>query len=187
MTANRYSVTTGGPVTFTATLAGTGASGQTITFQRRQSGDSAWVTIGTAATGTGGTASFMYAPRFSATYQSVFAGSGSLKAATSDTDAIGVVSKIALSPGSKTVRRCTSITNTATVTPIGATGGTVSFLVNKNVKGTWVYQGASTVRLNSAGKASYARPWSSAYSFYVRARANDTLCTTRPRGRTSRR
>jgi hypothetical protein len=173
MTANRYSVATGGTVVFTATLAGNGATGQTLTFQRRQAGDPGWVTVGTAVTSSSGVASFTYAPMFNATYQSVFAGSGSLQAATSDADVVGVVSKVALSPGNKTVNRGTKITYTATVTPNAKSNGTVTFLIYKKVSGTWTYQGSSTVRLTSAGKASYARTWSSPGSFYMRARAND--------------
>ncbi|MEI8334075.1 MAG: Ig-like domain-containing protein [Chloroflexota bacterium] len=178
MTASRYSLTVGGSVTFTATLAGNGAASQTLTFQRQQTGDAGWVTIGTAVTNAGGVASFTYAPVFNAKYQSTFAGSGSLQAATSDFDTIGVISRVVLSPGNKTVNRRTKVTYTATVTPNAGTHGTVTFLIYKKVSGTWVYQGSSTVLQNSAGKASYTRTWSSPGSFYVRARANDNTYYT---------
>jgi hypothetical protein len=186
MTASRYSVATGGTVAFTATLAGNGAAGQTLSFQRQQPGDTGWVTIGTAVTGTGGVASFTYAPMFSARYQSVFAGSGALQAATSDTDVVGIVSKVALSPGNRTVNRGTKIKYTATVTPNAKSNGTVTFLIYKSVRGVWVYQGSSTVLLNGAGKASYTRTWSSPGSFYVRARANDNAYYTASQSQISR-
>jgi hypothetical protein len=174
VSANRYSVATGGSVTFTATLAGTGTNGQTLTFQRQQPGDAGWVTIGTAMTGATGAATFTFTPTYTARYQAVFAGSASLQAATSDADLVGVVSKTTLSPGSKTVKQGTRITYTATVAPSIGTKATVTFLIYKSVQGVWTYQGSSTARCNSAGKATYARTWSSPGSFYVRARANDT-------------
>ena len=97
--------------------------------------------------------------------------SASLQPATSDVDQIGVVSQTTLSPGSKTVKKGTRITYTATVAPSPGTKATVTFLIYKSVQGVWTYQGSSTVRCDSAGKATYGRTWTChAGSFYVRAR-----------------
>jgi hypothetical protein len=163
-------------LTLTATLAGQGAAGQSIVFQRQQPGDTGWVNLGTAQTSASGVATLTFDPQYTASYRAVFSGSGGLSAATSATDTVAVQAVVALSPTSPTtVKKGTTIKYTARVTPAPAGSATVRFLFYTSVGGVWVYSTSRSVRLSTAGVATLAWKWGTAGKWYVIATAPTTV------------
>lgn len=170
-----FTVKTNELVTLAATLAGQGAAGQSIVFQRQQPGDAAWVNIGTAQTSASGVATFAYDPQYTASYRAVFNGSGGLSAATSASDTVAVQAAVTLTPTTPTsVKKGTTVKYTARVTPPPAASATVRFLFYKYVGGAWRYSTSKSVRLSSAGVATLAWKWGTAGKWYVIANAPTT-------------
>jgi hypothetical protein len=165
-----FTVGPGSPVTITATLTGAGSAGQAITFQGTNALHPEWTVFGTATTDASGVASITVNPQFSATVRSVFAGSGTLAPATSETDVIAVRAAVAIAPGgTNTVNRGTSVTYTATLRPDPGQGQRVQFLIYRLVNGVWTFNNQRTLFTNGASQVSLTWRWATAGRWYIRA------------------
>lgn len=165
-----FTVSPGGAVTITATLTGAGSAGQPITFQGTNALHTEWTTFGTATTNASGVASITVRPQFTATVRSVFAGSGTLAPATSDTDVVAVRAAVAISPtGTNTVSRGTSVTYVATLRPDPGQGQRVQFLIYRLVNGVWTFNNQRTFFTNGASQVTLTWRWATAGRWYVRA------------------
>jgi len=162
-------------LTLTATLSGQGSGGQSIVFQRQQPGDAGWVNLGTGQTTASGVATLSFTPKYTANYRAVFNGGGSLVPATSGSDTVAVQALVTLAPTTPTsVKKGTTITYTARVTPAPAATATVRFLFYTYVGSAWAYSTSRSVRLNAAGSATLAWKWGTAGKWYVIANAPTT-------------
>jgi hypothetical protein len=174
-------------LTLTATLAGQGAGGQSIVFQRQQPGDTGWVNLGTAQTSASGLATLTFDPLYTASYRAVFSGSGGLSAATSAADTVAVQASVSLTPTTPTsVKKGTTVKYTARVTPAPAASATVRFLFYRYVGGAWAYSTSKSVRLSTAGVATLAWKWGTAGKWYVIANAPTTIYYAQGSSRTIR-
>ncbi len=166
-----FSIKPGTPMTFTATLSGQGAGGQTITFQGTNALHPEMTTFGTAVTNASGVATLTTPPvNFSATVQAVFAGNGSLAPATSSPDTIGVVAQLTISPsGTNSAKKGSSVTYTATLKPDPGQGQRVQFLIYQYVDGAWVYNNQRTYFTDGNSQVKLTWKWATSGKWYVRA------------------
>ena len=179
-----FAVNTNGALTLSATLSGTGVSGQTITFQRQGATDSGWVNLGTSVTNANGTASLTVAAKYTAQYRATFAGSGSLQAATSAPDTVAVRSTVSLSPATSSVKKGTTVKYSAKVSPVPPGSATVRFQISRYVSGEWVYFTQKSARVNSSGVAVLSYKWATAGKWRIVAIAPATAWYTQSSSRT---
>ena len=167
-----FTVTPGQSVTITSTLAGTGAGGQTITFQGTNALHPTWTTFGSAVTNAAGVATLTVTPTFSSTVQSVFAGNGNLAPTTSAPDSIAVRAALTMSPaGTNSVTKGKVVTYTSTLKPDPGQGQRVQFLIYQWVNGAWQYNNQRTYFTNGASAVQLTWTWATAGKWYVRTTA----------------
>jgi hypothetical protein len=172
--ASAYEVAPGTTMTFTATLSGSGAGGQTIIFEGTNANYPSWTQFGTAVTNSAGVATLTPAQgiNYTATVRARFAGSGTLAPATSTSDVIGVFAQLTISPGgTNNVKKGSAVTYTATLKPNPGLGQKVQFLIYQYVNGKWVYNNQRTYFTTSSSQVKLTWKWSTAGKWYVRAYA----------------
>ena len=170
-------VRAGGSLTLTARLLGAEAAGQTVTFKRQQAGDSGLITIGTGITSASGIAVITVVPQRTAVYQASFPGSGSLAAATSESDQVAVTSTVTLSPrGPVTLKeKIRKVTFRASVGPdVPGVTASMTFVVYRQVDGVYRYVDARKVAEGDHGVAAFAYIFKGTGKWYVFARYSGT-------------
>jgi hypothetical protein len=172
--ASAYEVAPGTTMTFTATLSGAGAGGQTIIFEGTNAYYPQWTQFGTAVTNSAGVATLTPSKgiQYTATVRARFAGSGNLAPATSTSDVIGVTAALTISPGgTNNVTKGSSVTYTATLKPNPGSGQRVQFLIYQYVNGVWTYNNQRTYFTDGNSQVKLTWKWSTAGKWYVRAYA----------------
>ncbi|MCU0504147.1 MAG: hypothetical protein MUE82_00005, partial [Chloroflexi bacterium] len=173
----------GGSVTLTATLAGTGNANQPIAFERDGPDDAGWVTIGTSPTDGSGQATFSTTVPYTSGFRAVFAGSGSLAAATSAPDMVAVAARVTLAPGTASVKKGTTIRYVAAVAPVPLGATVVQFHVWRYVSGSWAHVTQRSARVAANGTATLSWTWATAGRWRIAVIAPTTAYSTQGRSR----
>jgi hypothetical protein len=179
-----FTVAPNGPVTLTATLAGTGSAGQPIAFQREGPDRAGWETVGTAATDASGTATFTATVPYTSSFRAVFAGSGALAAATSTSDTVAVAARVTLVPATASVKKGTTVRYVATVAPVPLGPASVRFQLWRLVGGSWTYVTQRSASVAANGTATLAWTWATTGRWRIAAVVPTTPYSTQGRSRT---
>ena len=87
-------------------------------------------------------------------------------------DVIGVTALLTIKPGgTNNVKKGSSVTYTATLTPDPGPGQKVQFLIYQYVNGTWVYNNQRTYFTDQNSQVKLTWKWATAGKWYVRAYA----------------